>query len=60
MNIAYLSPVKISIAPLKLAMFQQAKATLKIHDNTAFLSSWVGCDTITWVIHEETCNFGTY
>lgn len=53
-EICYLSPAIISIAPLKFPMFQHSLATLKRHDNIAFRSSCVGRVIIRCVVHALT------
>lgn len=52
---AYLRPVVISIAPLKLPIFQQDNAARSKHPNAAFCSCGVGWDIIKYVTHEHTC-----
>ncbi len=50
----YLRPASISTAALKFPRFQQVVASRKIHDKTAFLSSWVGWVMMICVTHELT------
>lgn len=52
---AYLRPVVISIAPLKLPIFQQDNAARSKQPNAAFCSCGVGWDIIKYVTHEHTC-----
>lgn len=56
----YLKPVVISMAPLKLPMFQQLSAALSRQPNAAFCSCGVGCDMIRYVTHEHTCSKQKY
>lgn len=56
MGYIYLKPVVISIAPLKLPIFQQDNAARSKQPNAAFCSCGVGCDIIKYVTHEHTCN----
>lgn len=55
MKNVYLKPVVISIAPLKLPIFQQDNAALSKQPNAAFCSCGVGCDIIKYVTQEQTC-----
>lgn len=55
MRCAYLKPVVISIAPLKLPIFQHDNAALSKQPNAAFCSCGDGWDIIKWVTHEHTC-----
>lgn len=51
----YLSPVVISMAPLKFPIFQQDSAARSKQPNAAFCSCGVGCDIIKYVTQEHTC-----
>lgn len=48
------SPAVISIAPLKLPIFQHVNAARNKQENAARRSSYVGCDIIKYVTQEQT------
>ena len=56
----HLRPAIISMAELKLPMFQQLWATLSKHDSSAWRSSRFDPFAMTWLVHVLTCGQKTH